>query len=236
MCDETIFRILNAHYPNLKISFNFDRKGLNRALSVKASPCTTQNPHGLYVAKFQTECPYFGNKREVSYYFRQVTNDTQPPHDPQCALDVFDKHATSNQLQRNCIRLGNNMREDVLVDLRERVKILADVLQSCEGYKRVIDHSEEWPLSPKQICYLRNKCLYLCTAYTIALDKMGKKGITWVNTCCQEAVDLLGGLGFITTTDQKRISYWNIHFRKGKQFSSSKPLRCQWNQSKTSIV
>ena len=109
MCDETIFRILNAHYPSLKTSFNFDRKGLNRALSVKASPCTTQNPHGLYVAKFQTECPYFGNKREVSYYFRQAANDNQPPDHPVSALDVFDKHAVSNQLQRNCIRLGNNM-------------------------------------------------------------------------------------------------------------------------------
>jgi hypothetical protein len=61
-----------------------------------------------------------------------------------------------------------NSGEDVLVGLRERVYMLSDVLQLCEGYKRVVDHSEEWPLSPEQICYLRNKCLYLCTAYTIA--------------------------------------------------------------------
>ena len=80
--------------------------------------------------------------------------------------------------------------------------------------KDVVDHCEEWPLTPKQICYLRNKCLYLRTAYTIALEKMGNDGITWVNTCCQEVVDLLGCLGFITTIDRKRISYWNIESMK----------------------
>jgi hypothetical protein len=94
-----------------------------------------------------------------------------------------------------------NSREDVLVGLRERVNMLSDVLQSCEGYKRVVNHNEEWPLSPEQMCYLRNKCLYLRTAYTIALDKLGKDDNKWVDTCCQEAVDLLGGLGFITTCD-----------------------------------
>ena len=33
-----------------------------------------------------------------------------------CPLDVFDKYASSNQLQRNCIRLGSNM-PNVLVGL-----------------------------------------------------------------------------------------------------------------------
>jgi len=109
MCDETIFRLLNSHFPHLKKTLNFTRTGLNRALSSKAGLCTGQNLHGLYVAKFQTECPYFGKKREVSYYFRQATNDAQPPDDPQCVLDVVDKYASSNQLRRNCIRLGSNM-------------------------------------------------------------------------------------------------------------------------------
>ena len=109
MFDETIFRLLNSHLPHLKNTFTFTRRGLNRALSSKAGLCTGQNLHGLYVAKFQTECPYFGKKREVSYYFRQATNDAQPPDDPQCVLDVVDKYASSNQLRRNCIRLGSNM-------------------------------------------------------------------------------------------------------------------------------
>ena len=58
MCDETIFRILNTHYPHLKNAFNFTREGLNRSISAKAGPCTGQNPYGIYWATFSTDCPY----------------------------------------------------------------------------------------------------------------------------------------------------------------------------------
>ena len=71
MCDETIFRILNTHYPHLKNAFNFTREGLNRSISAKAGPCTGQNPYGIYWATFSTDCPYSGVFRKVSYYFRQ---------------------------------------------------------------------------------------------------------------------------------------------------------------------
>ena len=30
ICDETWFRLLNAHYPHMKNTFNFTRMGLNR--------------------------------------------------------------------------------------------------------------------------------------------------------------------------------------------------------------
>jgi hypothetical protein len=102
MCDETIFRILNLHYPHLKNAFNFTRAGLNRVLSAKAGPCTRQNPHAIYIAQFKTDCPYSGDRRKVFYYFRQDTNNNEPPDDPQCVLDVVDKYASSN-------RLGSNM-------------------------------------------------------------------------------------------------------------------------------
>jgi hypothetical protein len=50
MCDETIFRLLNAHFPQLKKILTFTREGLNGALSAKAGPCTGKNDYGLYVA------------------------------------------------------------------------------------------------------------------------------------------------------------------------------------------
>jgi hypothetical protein len=109
MCDETIFRILNSHYPHLKNAFNFTRKGLNRVLSAKAGPCMVQNPYGIYWAAFSTDCPYSGVFRKVSYYFRQDTKNNQPPDDPVNASDIVDKLASCNQLRRNCIRLGSNM-------------------------------------------------------------------------------------------------------------------------------
>ncbi len=63
ICDETLFRLLNAHYPHLKKAFNFTREGLNRTLSAKAGPITGPNVFGLFVAKIQSECPYSGDKR-----------------------------------------------------------------------------------------------------------------------------------------------------------------------------
>ncbi len=78
MCDETIVRILNSHYPHLKIAFNFTCTGLNRVLSAKAGLCTVQNPHAIYVAQFKTDCPYSGDRRKVFCYFRQDTNNNEP--------------------------------------------------------------------------------------------------------------------------------------------------------------
>ena len=66
ICDEIFFRLLDAHYPHLKNTLNFTHEGLNRTLSAKAGPFTGPNEFGLFLAKFQTECPYSGDKRRVT--------------------------------------------------------------------------------------------------------------------------------------------------------------------------
>jgi hypothetical protein len=101
ICDETCFRLLNAHYPRLKNTFKFTREGLNHALSAKAGPFHGHNQFSLFYAKFYTECPYSGNKKRVSYFYRQVNG--KPPADPVSALDITDELSKSNQLQRDCI-------------------------------------------------------------------------------------------------------------------------------------
>ena len=85
----------------MKNTFNFTREGLNRALSAKAGPFTGPNEFGLFLAKFQTECPYSGERRRVSYFFRQV--NSKPPADPVLSLDITDELSKSNSL---CMRLG----------------------------------------------------------------------------------------------------------------------------------
>jgi len=310
----------------LKKAFNFTRQCLNRALSVKARPCTVPNPLGIYGAQFKAVCPYSGERRRVFYYFRQDTNNNQPPDDPQCALDIFDKYASSNQLQRNCIRLGSNMPnvglelggegggggggggedgergggmnsnstrtpvrargaisklapnanditpargagavsaitpgnddgqvndvggevgcqvgsvvgsnvgsslplywdspeaaklfgfsykngDDVYTGLQQIIELLLYTQQSHDGYKRIVAHVEREPLTPKQIFHIQNQCLYLRTAYSIALTKMGLDSNTWIGTCCKEAVKQLSSLGFNLTLDP----YW-LDFNKG---------------------
>jgi hypothetical protein len=106
ICDETWFRLLNAHYPHLKNAFNFTREGLNRALSAKAGPFTGPNEFGLFLAKFQTECPYSGERRRLSYFFRQLNG--KPPADPVLSLDIniTDELSKSNSLQRDCMQLS----------------------------------------------------------------------------------------------------------------------------------
>ena len=101
ICDETWFRLLSSHYPHLKNTFKFTRVGLNRALSVKAGPFTGPNEFNLFLAKFQTECPYSGERRRVSYFYRQVNG--KPPSDPLSPLDITDELSKSNSL---CLRLG----------------------------------------------------------------------------------------------------------------------------------
>ena len=106
MCDETIFMILNSHYPHLKKAFNFTRTGLNRASLPRLVRVRYKIPMP-FIAQFRTDCPYSGDRRKVFYYFRQDTNNNEPPDDPVSVSDVVDKLALSNQLQRNCIRLGS---------------------------------------------------------------------------------------------------------------------------------
>ena len=94
--------MINAHCPHLKNTFNFTREGLNRALSAKAGPFTDPNEFGLFLAKFRTECPYSGERRRVSYLFKQVNG--KPPADPVLSLDITDELSKSNSLL--CMRLG----------------------------------------------------------------------------------------------------------------------------------
>ncbi len=86
ICDETWYRLLNAHYPTLKKTFDFLCEELNRILTDNAGPCTDPNKLSLFVAKFSTEYPFSDQKRRVSYYFRQVNG--KPPSDPKYAVDV----------------------------------------------------------------------------------------------------------------------------------------------------
>jgi hypothetical protein len=302
ICDETWFRLLNAHYPHLKNTFNFTREGLNRALSAKAGSFTGPNEFGLFLAKFQTECPYSGERRRVSYFYRQVNGKL--PADPVSPLDITDELSKSNLLQRGCMRLGigggdapldgntperggggdgttqdsdrtpkrarkaNNTNDDsaptivitpgravdgddaVTADvgatglplswdspeaaklfgfsynngddvygrLKDRIHLLSEVQRSEDGYKRFVIDIEKKPLSTKQIFLFRKKCMYLRTAYIIALEKLGYDKHTWVKTCCKEAVEMLAYLGLDLTLDPKRVSEWNRLLRRNGKF------------------
>ncbi len=93
ICDQTLLRLLDAHYPSLKNTFDFTRGRMVRALSAYAPPTFhSQNEHGVFSKQFQTSCPYDGTKRRrVTYFYRQLNG--KPPADPVSVRDITDVHA-----------------------------------------------------------------------------------------------------------------------------------------------
>jgi hypothetical protein len=108
--------------------------------------------------------------------------------------------------------------DNVYERLKDRIRLLSEVQRSEDGYKRFITDIEKKPLTTKQTFLFRKKCMYLRTAYVIALEKLGHNKHTWVNTCCKEAVEMLAYLGFDLTFDPKRVSEWNRLFRTNGKF------------------
>ena len=93
ICDETLLRLLDAHYPSLQNTFGFTRGRLVRALLAYVPPIFhIKHEHGVFLKQFKTSCPYDSTKRRrVSYFYRQW-ND-KPPADPVSVHDITDVHA-----------------------------------------------------------------------------------------------------------------------------------------------
>jgi len=112
---------------------------------------------------------------------------------------------------------GFNEGEDVYSKLEERVTLLKGSLQKPDGYKSILQHSEE-TLTADQVFKIRNKCVFLIRAYQIALEKLGTNNTRWKKDCCQEAVNQINEIGFDTTINANTLMNWNIDFRKYNQF------------------
>ncbi len=111
-----------------------------------------------------------------------------------------------------------NNGDDVYGRLKDRIYLLSEVQRSEDGYKQFVIDIEKKPLSTKLIFLFRKKCMYLRTAYIIALEKLGYNKHTWVKTCCKEAVEMLAYLGLDLTLDPKRVSEWNQLLRRNGKF------------------
>jgi hypothetical protein len=326
MCDETIFRILNSHYPHLKNAFNFTRKGLNRVLSAKAGPCTVQNPHAIYIAQFKliahtlviggrysiisdripitmspqmiqclflillinllcqiscretasvlaVTCPMWfgvgggrgrrgggdgergggmartpGRARGAKSKLAPNANEITPARGAGAASAITpgndDGQVNDVGGEVGCQLVsvvGSNFGsslplywdspeaaklfgfsyqdgDDVHKGVQDIVTSLTRVQQSHDGYKHFVANIYRAPLTPIQIFCLKSQCLYLWTAYQIALKKLGRVNNTWIETCCEGAVRKLSPLGFNVTVDKKRLGLWNRLFQRDHIF------------------
>jgi hypothetical protein len=108
--------------------------------------------------------------------------------------------------------------DNVYNGVQDIVTLLSRAQQMHDGYKGLVANIDRAPLTPIQIFRLKNQCLYLRTAYQIALNKLGRSNNTWIETCCGGAVRKLSSLGFNLTVDKLRLGMWNTLFRRDHHF------------------
>ncbi len=102
--DETLYRAVNNRYPDISNLSNFNREAFNRALGNIGGGFDGSNQSGIYKTKFKTLCPYGGNRRNITYYYRQVHQGV--PSQPEQASDVEDLIAKSHKMRENRERIA----------------------------------------------------------------------------------------------------------------------------------
>jgi hypothetical protein len=107
---------------------------------------------------------------------------------------------------------------DVYHSLQDRIDSLEEATLSVNGYKQLLlsnnnnNNEEQQPMTEFQIFKFRHQCLFLRTAYQVAIEKMGIIHNNFKMACC-EAMTKLNSLGFDTATSANTIMEWNKDFR-----------------------
>ena len=112
---------------------------------------------------------------------------------------------------------------DVYSGLMQLVETLTLVAQSANGYEEagIIELHKDSKLTTNALYELRNKCLYLRVAYSIALEKY-RVGFPF-QACCDEASRKLNELTYINAATGRTIMSWNRIFRVNHQFPNPNP-------------
>ena len=85
-------------------------------------------------------------------------------------------------------------------------------MNTCNGYCNIVDGNGE-DLSHNDIFDLRTKSLYLINAYDLAIKRMGRDGVQWVNHICTETISAMQRAGVETINSGRTLANWNIMFR-----------------------
>jgi len=112
---------------------------------------------------------------------------------------------------------------DVVELLVERIELLKQVQHNEDGYQLVIPMTEEGcqSVSSHNIFVIRQKTLFLCRAYQIALEKL-RVGVKWEDVC-KEAVRELNNLGLKQATSGRTVMKWNREFNIHDKFPHPDP-------------
>jgi hypothetical protein len=117
-------------------------------------------------------------------------NSVLPPPQPQKLIDQFDERPIYWESPEAAILFGFEHGDDVVEGLHERINILKYAVNTCNGYRNIVDvHGED--LSHHEIFDLRSKSLYLINAYDLATKRMGRDGVQWVKHVCTETISVM---------------------------------------------
>ena len=68
----------------------------------------------------------------------------------------------------------NHEEQDGIEVLSERIELLRKAVNTCDGFKSIVDHKNEI-LNNYHVFVIRNKAMFLLNAYKITLEKMGHR-------------------------------------------------------------
>jgi hypothetical protein len=107
--------------------------------------------------------------------------------------------------------------ETVRETLKRHIDKLCLVNASNEGWRTVIiGHDPDDLCSGNDIFEIRQRCIILCRAYIIALEKMDSS-TTW-EECCSQACNCGNAVGITLATNYRVVQRYNIPFRSNEMF------------------
>ena len=105
--------------------------------------------------------------------------------------------------------------------IQRRIILLQSVHESSESWRGVVKGGDTENYCTKtEIFEIRQRSMFLCLAYQLALAKMN----TWTwHKCCKEACITLNRLGLNQATFYKTVAEWNMVFRQFESFPHPNP-------------
>jgi hypothetical protein len=111
--------------------------------------------------------------------------------------------------------------ESAKLAVERRIKLLQTVHEKEDSWRNIVMGRDEENFCTKaEIFEIRQRAIFLCCAYQLALTKMNDW--TW-HDCCKEACNRLNSLGLVQATFFKTIANWNKVFRKFECFPHPNP-------------
>ena len=105
--------------------------------------------------------------------------------------------------------------------VEQRIKVLKAANQSEDSWRNIVAGRDPNNFCSKsEIFEVRQRALFLCCAYQLALKHMNQW--TW-HECCKQACTRLNAIGITQATSYKTVANWNILYRSLDNFPHPNP-------------